>query len=236
MFDLIAYAVTALCIFATRKWIISYCQVIPGGIKMFYFIIATTGVMIGSVFFGSLNLFVMGEQPWLAKSVLGGLVGGIFAVELMKLRLNIVGSTGAILVIGLCFGIAIGRIGCFLSGLSDHTHGVRTESFLGVDYGDGLNRFPVELYEAAFMFFVGIACFVKFITNKTWMLRYGFYVFCAAYALQRFNWEFLKPYPEIFMNMNIFQFLCIALFIYALVMIKTTHMSAEVNYESATRS
>ncbi len=51
------------------------------------------------------------------KTVVGGLIGGLFAVEWMKKRLGVTQRTGDLFAIPLAVGIAVGRIGCFLSGL-----------------------------------------------------------------------------------------------------------------------
>ena len=58
------------------------------------------------------------------KSVVVGLLGGFVAVEWVKRRIGVRRSTGDLFVIPLAVGIAIGRIGCFLTGLDDHTHGL----------------------------------------------------------------------------------------------------------------
>ena len=58
-------------------------------------------------------------------------------------------STGAYFAPSLAIGIAIGRIGCFLSGLEDYTYGTPTTLPWGYDFGDGVLRHPVQLYEAA---------------------------------------------------------------------------------------
>src|ERR1700682_4819285 len=47
------------------------------------------------------------------KTIVGGLAGGLVAVELAKMRLKISAATGDLFVIPLIVGIAIGRIGCF---------------------------------------------------------------------------------------------------------------------------
>lgn len=194
--------------------------------------VATSGVVLGSVFLGSANLYLAGVQPFLAKSVLGGLVGGVIAVELMKWRFNIRGSTGAVLVVGLCFGIAVGRVGCFYGGLEDQTYGVPTAGDtlfgfplgrLGVDFGDGLLRYPVQLFESVTIALLGVVFTVLMIFRRQWMTTQGFYLFCGVYGLQRFFWEFLKPYPELVVGLNIFQLTCIGLVLYALLMAMRSH-------------
>ncbi len=85
------------------------------------------------------------------KSIVGGLLGGLVAVEFAKRRLGIVGSTGDAFVLPLAVGMSIGRVGCFLAGLADHTFGLPTSLPWGVDFGDGLPRHPTQLYEIAFL-------------------------------------------------------------------------------------
>ena len=48
------------------------------------------------------------------------------------------------------------------------------------------------------------------------MRRTGFYWFVAVYAVQRFAWEFLKPYAAVVGPLNLFHLLSLALVAYAL--------------------
>jgi prolipoprotein diacylglyceryltransferase len=49
---------------------------------------------------------------------------------------------------------------------------------------------------------------------------HGFYLFAGFYGLQRFLWEFLKPYPEVAGPFNVFHLAAGALVIYAAVMLR----------------
>lgn len=60
------------------------------------------------------------------KTVVGGLLGGTFAVEWVKRRAEITRRTGDLFAIPIVVAMAIGRIGCFLEGLPDHTYGIAT--------------------------------------------------------------------------------------------------------------
>ena len=51
-------------------------------------------------------------------------------------------------------------------------------------------------------------------------LRHGFYLMTGYYALQRFAWEFLKPYAALIGPFNIFHLTCAALLVYAALMIR----------------
>jgi prolipoprotein diacylglyceryltransferase len=85
------------------------------------------------------------------KTIVGGLAGGMAGVELTKKLLGVTRSTGDLFALPLCAGIAIGRIGCFLTGLDDRTCGLAAAVPWGVDFGDGVPRHPTQLYEIAFL-------------------------------------------------------------------------------------
>ncbi|HET6399025.1 MAG TPA: prolipoprotein diacylglyceryl transferase family protein, partial [Candidatus Thermoplasmatota archaeon] len=92
---------------------------------------------------------------WMAgKTIVGGLLGGWGAVELAKLGLQVRGATADLYPVPICIAIATGRLGCFLTGLEDRTHGSATALPWGVDFGDGVARHPTQLYEAAFVLLV----------------------------------------------------------------------------------
>ena len=226
-FDLLAYLTTALLVWLTVRHLGSASRNLPEGYGTIYFTAASMGVITGSVLLGSANLWLAGVEAFLAKSVLGGLVGGVIAVELLKRRFRLQGSTGAVLVIGLCFGIAIGRVGCFYGGLEDQTYGIATSGRtlfgfhldrLGVDFGDNQLRYPVQLFESASLALLGLVNVALLLLRPHWLMRHGFYLFCAFYAAQRFFWEFLKPYPTFVSGLNLFQLTCIGLLCYAFAM------------------
>jgi prolipoprotein diacylglyceryltransferase len=85
------------------------------------------------------------------KTIVGALIGGLITVELMKRYIGLRTSTGDLYAIPLAVGIAIGRVGCFLTGLSDNTYGISTNLPCGIDFGDGIRRHPTQLYEIAFL-------------------------------------------------------------------------------------
>jgi phosphatidylglycerol---prolipoprotein diacylglyceryl transferase len=177
-----------------------------------YFIALAIGALIGAWFLGSLNS-LRWSNPTLSHSVGGALAGGIIAVELWKWRAGVKGSTGASFVLPVAVGIMIGRLGCFFSGIADHTYGTATSLPWGVDLGDGVGRHPVQLYEASAM-----AMFVIwYLTRRSLNLHILFYIFIGTYAAQRFIWEFLKPYPPLMFGLNIFHILMLGLIAYAII-------------------
>lgn len=132
---------------------------------------------------------------WLqGRTIVGALIGGWLCTEAVKRKLEVTQSTGDLYVIPLCVAIAIGRIGCFLSGLHDGTHGIATDLWLGVDLGDGISRHPVQLYEILFLI-----AFAFDASRRQGDLADGqlFRSFLVAYCAFRFMTDFLKPYETI---------------------------------------
>lgn len=85
------------------------------------------------------------------KSIVGAIAGGWLAVEGAKRLGGIESRTGDLLAIPLAVAIAIGRIGCLLTGAGDHTFGVATTLPWGFDFGDGVRRLPMPLFESLFL-------------------------------------------------------------------------------------
>ncbi len=196
----------------------------PAGIEdlnqqRYYLVALLMGLALGSLIFGTWNLWLSGANG-LAKSVLGGIFGAVVAAELFKRFNGISRSTGLYFVPGLVVLIAVGRIGCFLSGLDDYTHGIVTELPWGVDFGDGVLRHPVQLYESLSMLLFLVFLLVDYPRRPLIWRQQGFYWFVLFYALQRFVWEILKPYPAVLFGLNLFQWLCLVLLAYALWMLK----------------
>lgn len=130
-------------------------------------------------------------EAWLGgKTIVGGILGGWIGVEIAKRIMRITTRTGDAFVFPLILGIAIGRIGCFLTGLADHTHGVASALPWAVDFGDGIPRHPTQLYEIVFLLALGTV----FATLKP-PSRAGdrFRWFIVAYMGCRFLIEFIKP-------------------------------------------
>lgn len=191
-----------------------------------YLLIIIIGLVAGSIFFGSLNLWLAGKTA-AAKSVIGGLFGAILAAEIYKLKAGIQGSTGLVFIPGLTVGIIIGRVGCFLAGIDDFTYGTPTQLFLGVDFGDHIKRHPVQLYESFTMLLFLLIFLHSFRNNRQFWLDKGFYIFVLVYAGQRFIWEFLKPYPEVLSVFNVFHLLALLLILYSLFMLTKASTHAE---------
>ena len=176
------------------------------------------GAGLGAYVFGTANMWLSGVAG-LGRSVEGALAGGIIAVELYKCFAGIRTRTGARFALPFCVGVAIGRIGCYLAGVDDFTYGTPTALPWGHDFGDGVLRHPVQIYEAAAM-----AAFAAFYATAVrlrdpFVIENGFYLAVGFYAIQRFVWEFLKPYGAVIGPFNLFHLLSLAILAYAFLMI-----------------
>jgi prolipoprotein diacylglyceryltransferase len=85
------------------------------------------------------------------KTIVGGLLGGLLGVELIKKVIGERQSSGDLFVFPLMLAMMIGRVGCFSSGVYEATFRIETAMPFGLDLGDGLTRHPVALYEIAFL-------------------------------------------------------------------------------------
>src|SRR5262249_17211743 len=178
------------------------------------------GAGLGAYAFGTANLWLSG-MPGVARSIEGAVAGGILAVELYKRAAGIRTRTGARFALPFCVGVAVGRIGCYFAGLDDFTYGTPTALPWGHDFGDGILRHPVQLYEAAAMAAFAAFYAVAARLRDPFVIDNGFYLVAAFYAAQRFGWEFIKPYGAALRPLTLFPLLSLAILAYACAMIAT---------------
>jgi phosphatidylglycerol:prolipoprotein diacylglycerol transferase len=147
------------------------------------------------------------------KTIVGGLLGGLIGVETAKKFIGWTRSTGDDFVLPLTVGMILGRIGCFLTGLSDHTYGVQTNLIIGIDFGDGVKRHPTQLYE---IIFLGALLFFLFRIKKRKAGWEGllFQLFMLGYLVFRFAIDFIKPTPHPYWIFNNIQIACILGIVY----------------------
>ena len=216
--DLLAVALAALLTVAVHVWRLRDLPRSPMRAGEGYFLALGLGVMAGSFALGTLNLWLSGV-PAVGRSIMGALAGGIVAVEIYKARARIIGSTGLTFVPTFAVLVAVGRIGCALSGMEDNTYGIPTTLPWGHDFGDGIPRHPVAVYEALSMAaFLCLALLALARRNPLFMAQ-GFYLMVGFYGLQRFAWEFLKPYATLLGPLNLFHVTALGLIAYAAAMI-----------------
>ena len=154
------------------------------------------GVYLDPVARGDLHAWMGG------KTVVGGLLGGWVGVELAKRFNGITTRTGDAFVPALAFGIVVGRVGCFLTGLADMTHGVATELPWAVDFGDGVPRHPTQVYE---ILAVGVIVIALLPLRRHLPAGGVFRSFLGCYLLWRFGVEFVKPSPKGYAGLSAIQ-------------------------------
>ena len=188
------------------------------------------GAGVGAMLFGTANLW-LSQQTGIARSIEGGIAGAIIAVELYKRLGGIETRTGARFALSLAVGVAVGRIGCYLSGLDDFTYGTPTSLPWAHDFGDGVPRHPVQLYESAAMAAFAAVYVWRVLSGDRFFIANGFYLAIGWYGVQRFAWEFLKPYGTLLGPFTLFHLLSAAVLLYAVVMIATA--KSESTHERA---
>lgn len=211
LFDLLAWASAGLAARLLYKWRLAEIASPLRSLSIGYALSLAAGAVAGAWIAGSLNTGLL--HP--SHSIAGGLAGGIAGAELWKAARGMRQSTGAIWVGPLALGIGVGRIGCFLAGLPDQTYGTPTTLPWGVDFGDGIHRHPVQLYESAAMLAFFAVYLAALARRAPWTQTRAFYLFVLFYAVQRFIWEFLKPYPRVLGPLDVFQLLALAMIGYA---------------------
>jgi phosphatidylglycerol---prolipoprotein diacylglyceryl transferase len=140
------------------------------------------------------------------KTVVGGLLGAIIGVEITKYWIGVKQSTGDAFVWPLIFGMMIGRVGCFLTGLSDRTYGIATTLPWGIDFGDGVLRHPTQLYEILFLFL--LFCILQL--RSRYKARSGdlFKFYTIGYLSFRFLVDFIKPDFHPILGLSAIQIAC----------------------------
>ena len=147
-------------------------------------------------------------RAWLdnGKTIVFGLVGGYFGVELAKALLGIRVKTGDSFAVPVAAAVAIGRLACFVAGCC---HGTVTTLPWGVDFGDGLRRHPTQLYESAFHLAAALAL--------AWLERRGLLrgqlikLYLICYLIYRFLTEFIRPEPILALSLTGYQWACLGL-------------------------
>jgi len=147
------------------------------------------------------------------KTVVGGLLGGLIGVELIKKVIGERKASGDLFVYPFILALIIGRVGCFSMGIYEETYGTETNFITGMDLGDGKLRHPVTLYEIIFLILLWI-CLKQ--ASKKISLQPGaiFKIFMISYLLFRFLVDFIKPHYTFNIGLSAIQLSCIAGLIY----------------------
>ena len=232
VFDVLAWlAAGAAGLWLMRSGRVAFA--VPQRLRFPYLAALACGAGLGAVAFGSANLWLSG-QSGIARSIEGAVAGGIVAIEAYKRLAGIGARTGARFALPFAVGVAVGRIGCYLSGLEDFTYGTPTALPWGHDFGDGVPRHPVQLYESAAMALFALVYVWRVLRHDRLFAEQGFYLAVGFYGAQRFVWEFFKPYGTVIGPFTLFHLLSVAVLCYAIVMIATAPRQEQGQQESGT--
>ncbi|GAB3573660.1 prolipoprotein diacylglyceryl transferase [Hymenobacter daeguensis] len=185
--------------------------------RQWIFVGAAAGALLGSRLLGLLEhpeLLLHPPGGWLYyftnKTIVGGFLGGLIGVEVTKKHLGVTASSGDLMVFPLILGLAIGRLGCFFSGLEDGTYGNGTALPWGINFGDGVRRHPTNLYEILLLAALGLGLWLL---ERRQALANGrrFQLFLSGYLLFRLLVEFIKPTPPLpGLGLTAIQWACVA--------------------------
>ena len=136
---------------------------IPSENRTWIIIAATLGAVLGARVLGALeNIPEWAASThklqyfWGNKTLVGGLLGGLFSVEGVKVLIKEKRRSGDLFVFPLLLGMIIGRLGCFSAGIEEETYGLPSRLPWAMDLGDGILRHPVTLYEIIFLLLLWI--------------------------------------------------------------------------------
>jgi phosphatidylglycerol---prolipoprotein diacylglyceryl transferase len=167
--------------------------------------------------FQHLDMLWTGAASWPmlligGKTIVGALLGATFGVEITKKLRKIDTATGDVFAYPLIIGIAIGRIGCFLTGLTDQTYGTPTNLPWAVDFGDHILRHPTQLYEIVFL--LGLLLYLQYRQKKPMEQGDLFRFFMICYLGFRWAIDFIKPDFHPLLGMSAIQIACLLGLVY----------------------
>ena len=146
--------------------------------KLPFVLLDPDGMRDGSVFFMS------------GKTILFGLVGGYFGVELVKWRLGIKVKTGDSFAVPVAGAIAVGRLSCLAGGCC---YGTPTTLPWGLIFPavDHLPRHPTQLYE--FTFHLTAAVMLASLQKRSMFRNHLIKLYFISYCVYRFLSEYVRP-------------------------------------------
>jgi phosphatidylglycerol---prolipoprotein diacylglyceryl transferase len=127
------------------------------------------------------------------RSITGALLGGFLGAEALKPVLRYHEPPNDRFAMILPFSVAIGRVGCLLSGCC---RGAATSVPWAVTDADGIARHPAPVYEILFQLAVG-GLFVWMVRNERMRGRV-FAVYLVLYGTFRFFTEMIRDTPRLF--------------------------------------
>ena len=144
------------------------------------------------------------------KTIVCGMVGAYFGVELTKWIFRIRVKTGDSYAVPVAVAVGIGRIGCLVAGCC---FGTPTTLPWGICFSlaepADVPRHPTQIYESLFHF--GMAGLLSFLRHRSvWRGQLiKFYILC--YLAYRWLSEFIRPEPDWWLSMTAYQWFALAM-------------------------
>lgn len=173
---------------------------------------AFCGAMIGAktpFLFGDFDAFLSGAA-WFenGKTILCGLVGGYFGVELAKWSLEVKTKTGDSFAVPVAASVAVGRLACLQAGCC---YGTPTSLPWGVVFPeiDALPRHPTQVYES--IFHLSAAITLAILIHRGLFRGQLIKLYIISYSAYRFVTEMIRPEERYIGGLTAYQWGTIAI-------------------------
>jgi len=140
------------------------------------------------------------------KTIVLGLVGSYFGVEIAKWSMPIKTKPGDRFVVPVPATVAVGRLACFVGGCC---YGKPTNLPWGVDFGDQIRRHPTQHYEVEFH--ATMAVLLVLLRSRGMLRGQLIKLYILAYLFYRLLTEFLRPEPVVLAGLTGYQWASVAL-------------------------
>jgi len=139
---------------------------------------------------------------WSGRSITGALIFGFLFAEIAKPIMNYSMPPNDRFAALLPFTIAIGRVGCLISGCC---RGLPYDGWCAIRTADGVSRHPTQIYEIIFQLTVGVLFIIVVRRRLLFGRLFSFYL--IVYGVFRFLTEFVRETPKLSVGLSGYQLL-----------------------------
>ncbi|MBI5761049.1 MAG: prolipoprotein diacylglyceryl transferase [Planctomycetales bacterium] len=149
----------------------------------------------------------LGGRAWLdnGKTIMFGMVGGYFGVEMAKWFSGVKQKTGDSFAIPVAAAVGIGRLACLHAGCC---FGTETSLPWACRFADGVPRHPTQLYESIFHF--AAAAGLMALKSAGHFREQHIKLYFVSYFGYRFASEFIRPEPALWLGLTGYQWAAVA--------------------------